>query len=83
MNRKKRALVASACTGVALLSLAAIGAVESGCELIVQLDRSLADAGTEDVVLGVCPICTSLEDGSADANGRARDDSAADADVQE
>lgn len=46
-----------------------IAATMSGCELAVQLDRNLVDAGAADVTLGSCPICSdaSPEDGAADA----------------
>jgi hypothetical protein len=66
MNRTKRALAATSFLGVSLLGVASI-ALGSGCELVVHLDRSLAEAGSEDVVLGVCPICSGVEDGAPDA----------------
>jgi hypothetical protein len=66
MNRKKRAIAAFSFTGITLLSVAIV-ALGSGCELIVHLDRSLADAGSDDVVLGVCAICSNVEGGEEDA----------------
>lgn len=66
MNRSKRALAATSFLGISVVAVASI-ALGSGCELIVHLDRSLADAGSEDVVLGACPICSSAEDGGPDA----------------
>jgi hypothetical protein len=65
MKRTKRT-VAAASMSLAFLAFVGAAYFGSGCELIVQLDRSLADAGSDDVVLGVCPICTPLDDGSAD-----------------
>jgi hypothetical protein len=66
LNRSKRALAAISLACATLLSFALI-ALGSGCELVVHLDRSLADAGSDDVVLGVCPICSSSEGGDEDA----------------
>jgi hypothetical protein len=70
MNQKKRIIAAFAIVTTGLSFLATVGSLTSGCELIVQLDRSLADGGAEDVVLGVCPICANVEDGGADAVAR-------------
>ncbi len=84
-NRGKRATLAFSltCVTVLLLALMSLG---SGCELVVHLDRSLADAGTEDVVLGVCPICSSQDGGEEGEDGETVTDggdatTAADADA--
>ena len=65
---KRRTLAASLITCLAALALGGVGALGSGCELLVQLDRDLPDTGTEDAFRpGVCPICASPEDASAEA----------------
>jgi hypothetical protein len=82
MNRKKRFLAALSFTGLTVLGVAMV-VLGSGCELIVHLDRSLADAGSEDVVLGVCPICSSVEDGGGDADASSDAAEPVDADAKD
>jgi hypothetical protein len=78
MNRRTQPPTTSRVARIAAVSLAALGAAwASGCELIVQLDRSLVDAGLPDVVFGVCPICS--EDGGEDAEAGGSADAAQDA----
>jgi hypothetical protein len=74
----KRKLTALLVTCIALAGVAALSAAGSGCELVVQLDRSLADAGAPDAFqYGVCPICQDEAgaegggDGGEDATGQA------------
>ena len=66
---RMRRLSASLLTCAAMFSVVGIGVASSACELIVHLDRSLADAGSDEDVfqVGVCPICSGGEDGGADA----------------
>jgi hypothetical protein len=80
MNRRTQPPTTSRVARIAALSLAALGAAwASGCELVVQLDRSLVEAGPPDIVLGVCPICTNLEDGGDDGEAGGSADAAQDA----
>jgi hypothetical protein len=57
--------------------LVGLGASESGCEVLVQLDRSAVDAGT-----AACSICADASaDAGADAGASAGADAGADADA--
>jgi hypothetical protein len=57
--------------------LVGLGASESGCEVLVQLDRSAVDAGT-----AACSICADADaDADADASAGADAGASADADA--
>ncbi len=53
MNTRIRAVVMG-------IGLGVLGAPNAGCELVVQLDRSLVDAGEAG-----CPICSDASQGDA------------------
>jgi hypothetical protein len=48
---------------LALASLIAVAVVMTGCELLVQLDRSAVDGGED----ASCPICADGGDDASDA----------------
>jgi hypothetical protein len=57
MNTRIRAVVMA-------IGLGVLGMANAGCELLVQLDRSLVDAG-EDAGQAGCPICSDASQGGA------------------
>ena len=66
-------------TGIALLAALVAAGILGGCQLVVDFDRTLIDAGTVDAALDVQKPDTSTPDASDGSTPDASDGSTADA----